>query len=137
MKHLRRINESEHPAPYTWDELLYLIENDEVKFVGCEEEDVLDSIKGYIDRVSNPKNSERPWYNPDISTSPVNKNSKTITSLGDSLIIFDASGKPVAIMSEYEMMNPFVFGDVVICPGHDAISCFNTKTGEHTRQYIR
>lgn len=43
----------------------------------------------------------------------------------------------VAVIREYESVNPFVFGDVIIVPGHDAITCYNFKTKESKRGYIR
>ena len=51
------------------------------------------------------------------------------------LIVKD--GKIEVAISEYEIMNPFVFGDVIIVPGHDSITCYNLKTGESTTEYIR
>ena len=51
------------------------------------------------------------------------------------LIVKD--GKIEVAISEYEIMNPFVFGDVVVVPGHDSITCYNLKTGESTTEYIR
>ena len=51
------------------------------------------------------------------------------------LIVKD--GRIEVAISEYEISNPFVFGDVVIVPGHDSITCYNFKTGENTTKYIR
>jgi hypothetical protein len=51
------------------------------------------------------------------------------------LIVKD--GKIEVAISEYEISNPFVFGDVVVVPGHDSITCYNLKTGESTEGYIR
>ena len=51
------------------------------------------------------------------------------------LIVKD--GKIEVAISEYEISNPFVFGDVVVVPGHDSITCYNLKTGESTTEYIR
>jgi hypothetical protein len=34
-------------------------------------------------------------------------------------------------------MNPFVFGDIIVVPGHDSITCYNFKTGEDTTGDIR
>ena len=51
------------------------------------------------------------------------------------LIVKD--GKIEVAISEYEIINPFVFGDVVVVPGHDSITCYNLKTGESTTEYIR
>jgi hypothetical protein len=51
------------------------------------------------------------------------------------LIVKD--GKIEVAIHEYEMINPFVFGDVVIVPGHDSITCYNFKTGEDAQGSIR
>jgi hypothetical protein len=51
------------------------------------------------------------------------------------LIVKD--GRIEVAISEYEIMNPFVFGDVVIVPGNDSITCYNFKTGESTTEQIR
>jgi hypothetical protein len=51
------------------------------------------------------------------------------------LIVKD--GRIEVAISEYEISNPFVFGDVVIVPGHDSITCYNFKTGESKSGYIR
>lgn len=51
------------------------------------------------------------------------------------LIVKD--GKIEVAISEYEIMNPFVFGDVIIVPGNDSITCYNLKTGESTTEHIR
>jgi hypothetical protein len=51
------------------------------------------------------------------------------------LIVKD--GKIEVAIYEYEISNPFIFGDIVVVPGHDAITCYNFKTGESTTEYIR
>ena len=51
------------------------------------------------------------------------------------LIVKD--GKIEVAISEYEISNPFLFGDVIVVPGHDSITCYNFKTGESTTEYIR
>jgi hypothetical protein len=38
---------------------------------------------------------------------------------------------------EYEIMNPFVFGDIIIVSGHDSITCYNFVTGEQKTVDIR
>jgi hypothetical protein len=47
--------------------------------------------------------------------------------IGDSFLIVFEEGKPSVIIGEYELCNSFEFGDVVICPGHDSITCYNKK----------
>jgi len=51
------------------------------------------------------------------------------------LIVKD--GRIEVAISEYEISNPFLFGDVIVVPGHDSITCYNLKTGESTTEYIR
>ena len=51
------------------------------------------------------------------------------------LIVKD--GKIEVAIYEYEISNPFVFGDVIVVPGHDSITCYNLKTGESTTEHIR
>ena len=51
------------------------------------------------------------------------------------LIVKD--GKIEVAIYEYEIMNPFVFGDIIVVPGHDSITCYNFTTGEYTTGYIR
>jgi len=51
------------------------------------------------------------------------------------LIVKD--GRIEVAIYEYEISNPFIFGDVVIVPGHDSITCYNSKTGESTTEEIR
>ena len=51
------------------------------------------------------------------------------------LIVKD--GEIEVVIYEYEIMNPFVFGDIVVVPGHDSITCYNYKTGESTKEHIR
>jgi len=56
---------------------------------------------------------------------------------GAEFVLIVKDGKIEVAISEYEISNPFVFGDVVIVPGHDSITCYNLKTGESTTEYIR
>jgi hypothetical protein len=51
------------------------------------------------------------------------------------LIVKD--GKIEVAIYEYEIMDSFVFGDIVIVCGHDSITCYNYVTGEDTTKYIR
>jgi hypothetical protein len=56
---------------------------------------------------------------------------------GREFVLIVKDGKIEVAISEYEISNPFVFGDVIIVPGHDSITCYNLKTGEHTTEGIR
>ena len=55
---------------------------------------------------------------------------------GEDVVILK-DGVIKTILNEYEGMNCFIFSDVVILPGHDAISLFCTRTGEKRKEYIR
>jgi hypothetical protein len=56
---------------------------------------------------------------------------------GREFVLIVKDGKIEVAISGYEIMNPFVFGDVIIVPGHDSITCYNFKTGESESGYIR
>jgi hypothetical protein len=56
---------------------------------------------------------------------------------GTEFVLIVKDGKIEVAIYEYEMSNPFVFGDIVIVPGHDSITCYNLKTGESTTEHIR
>jgi hypothetical protein len=56
---------------------------------------------------------------------------------GAEFVLIVKDGKIEVAISEYEISNPFVFGDIVIVPGHDSITCYNLKTGESTTEHIR
>ena len=56
---------------------------------------------------------------------------------GAEFVLIVKDGKIEVAISEYEIMNPFVFGDVIVVPGRDSITCYNLKTGESTTEYIR
>ena len=56
---------------------------------------------------------------------------------GREFVLIVKDGKIEVAISEYEIMNPFVFGDIIVVPGHDSITCYNFKTGEDTTGDIR
>jgi hypothetical protein len=56
---------------------------------------------------------------------------------GSEFVLIVKDGKIEVAIYEYEISNPFVFGDIVIVPGHDSVTCYNLKTGESTTEYIR
>lgn len=131
MRKFSQINESEK-HPYTWDELLYRLESGEIKVRGRDKEEYIEMIKANMTEMSK--------RDPDINTSPIvdpKRIHNGIAEVYDYLIVFDDNLAPVAILDEYEMMNPFVFGDVVIVPGRDSITCYNKLTREIKRAHIR
>jgi hypothetical protein len=141
MRKFSQIIESvDHPSPYTWDELLYRIETGECKLVPSKyssmdiiKEETIESIKGFLNR-----NLKR---FPDVNTEPIEDPKRIrdgISEVGyNHVVVFDEKLAPVALITEYEMMNPFVFGDVVIVPGRDSITCYDKSTGEFKREHIR
>lgn len=44
---------------------------------------------------------------------------------------------PICIAEQYELMNPFIFKDILILPGHDSVDAIHLPTGESTLEYIR
>jgi hypothetical protein len=56
---------------------------------------------------------------------------------GAEFVLIVKDGKIEVAISEYEISNPFLFGDVIVVPGHDSITCYNFKTGESATEYIR
>jgi len=56
---------------------------------------------------------------------------------GREFVLIVKDGKIEVAIFEYDIMNPFVFGDVIVVPGHDSITCYNFKTGEEKTGYIR
>jgi hypothetical protein len=74
-------------------------------------------------------------YNPtkDILNSTIGREREGLVSMGENFVFLF----PDILIGEYELSNPFIFGDVVVCPGHDSITCYNKVTGEHKIAYIR
>jgi hypothetical protein len=56
---------------------------------------------------------------------------------GREFVLIVKDGKIEVAIYEYEIMNPFVFGDIIVVPGHDSITCYNFKTGEDKSGDIR
>ena len=134
MRHLKKFNESSEYQPYTWDELVYSIDEGELDYVRCNREDVRNYITNMIASYLDPS---KKWHNPDKNTSPISEGKCLLTEIGPYVLVFNNDGVPMAFISEYEMMNPFVFGDIAIIPGRDSITCYNIKTREHKREHIR
>ena len=56
---------------------------------------------------------------------------------GREFVLIVRDGQIEVAIYEYEIMNPFVFGDIIVVPGHDSITCYNFKTGEDKTSFIR
>ena len=56
---------------------------------------------------------------------------------GREFVLIVRDGQIEVAIYEYEIMNPFVFGDIIVVPGHDTITCYNFKTGEDKTSFIR
>ncbi len=56
---------------------------------------------------------------------------------GNEFVLIVKDGMIEVAIYGYEIMNPFVFGDVIVVPGHDAVTCYNFKTGESKSGFIR
>lgn len=55
----------------------------------------------------------------------------------DYIYLINPEGKLEAIISEIELINPFFFKNIVIAPGTDAITCYDSLTGESSTNFIR
>ena len=56
---------------------------------------------------------------------------------GREFVLIVRDGQIEVAIYEYEIINPFVFGDIIVVPGHDSITCYNFKTGEDKSGFIR
>ncbi len=110
----------------TYSELLDILKREEVKFINSSFEDIKENIL-YM-REFNLKHG-----NKDIFDSPVDEENG-MYYINEYGIFLE---KEKVVIGEYEMSNPFIFGDVVVVPGRDSITCYNLKTGEHVVSYIR
>lgn len=151
MKHLKKYNEDidsdfndnesvEHPTTCSWDELINRINSGECKLTPSKyssidevKSDTIESIKRYLNM-----NSKR---FPDMNTASIEDPKRITNGIaevgGNYVAVFDDNLAPIALITEYDMMNPFVFGSVVIVPGHDSITCYDKSTGEFKREHIR
>jgi hypothetical protein len=123
MNEIKRFNESLESGVPTHAELLNLVKNGNIKLINAEE----DSIEDYINMLIKYNK------NKDILKSPIGIERNGLIQLGESFVFLH----PNIIIGEYELLNPFTFGEVVICPGHDSITCYDKKTGESKTSYIR
>ena len=130
MRHLKSFNEENEFNQLTYKDILDLVEADQVKLINIEKEFIIDYINEMVEL-----NSKRRGVN--ILNNPIGRGQKELVEVGDSFLIVFEEGKPSVIIGEYELCNAFQFGDVIICPGHDSITCYNKKTGEHQTSYIR
>ena len=140
MKHLKRFNENTESHTDntnmlpTYQDILDMVESKQLKFVNCDEE----SIKKRINRLYEYNKEKFPNYlDMPISTYASTSDDLYLITMSMSLCIVVESGTPTTIIGEYELFNPFIFGDNVICPGHDSITCYNVKTGESKTKHIR
>ena len=56
---------------------------------------------------------------------------------GREFVLIVRDGQIEVAIYEYDIMNPFIFGDIIVVPGHDSITCYNFKTGEDKTGFIR
>ena len=56
---------------------------------------------------------------------------------GAEFVLIVKDGMIEVAIYEYEIMNPFVFGDIIVVPGHDSITCYNFTNGESKSADIR
>lgn len=127
MKHVSKFNENVGDNGVTYGDLLELVESDELKLINTSKTGVQKYIKALIELNLNRRNK-------DITNDPLRINRSGIIEIGEEYAFLP---NEKVLIGEYELYNSFIFGDVVICPGHDSITCYNLNTGEHVRQYIR
>ena len=131
MRHLKSFNEENEFNQVTYKDILDLVENDQLKLINIEKKVIIN----YINEMMKLNFKHR---GVDILNNPIESGRiKGLVEIGDSFVVVFEDNKPSVIIGEYELSNPFEFGDVVVCPGHDSITCYNKKTGEHQTSYIR
>jgi len=141
MKHIKQFNEASDSNPNllpTYQDIIDMLDAKQLKTINCDEED----IKKYINRIIEMNKEKKPNlvnepFDPYMLRRGNDSNGTQLASLFDSYCVVVENGVPSVIISEYELMNPFIFGDVVICPGHDSITCYNIETGESKTGDIR
>jgi hypothetical protein len=140
MKHIKKFTESNGPnTPYTWDELVYRVKTGECKLTPSKYYPMDVVISEEVEALGRVM-SQMTDRDPDINTSPIVDPNSIVDGLGEipgRVVVFDNELAPVAIITEYDMMSPFVFDNIVIVPGRDAITCYNKSTGEFKRNKIR
>jgi hypothetical protein len=122
----------------TYQDIVDMLESDKINLVGCDKSDIIE----YINRMENYNKDRFPnFMQKPFGDSPRYKNSLQdsvyLEEIGDSYCVVIESGKPSVIIQEYELMNPFIFNNIVICPGHDSITCYDLKTKETKTGHIR
>jgi hypothetical protein len=137
MKHIKKYTESKEQdgGPIlTWRMILDNL--DKIKLVNLTKSDVEEFIK---DLQKNDRNVWGRKIDLDSEVDPYFKKSHltNIAVFEDFAILVDENDTPTTLIYEYELSNPFEFGDIIICPGHDSITCYNKVTGESISEGIR
>ena len=126
---IRKVNESISPsqAPYhdastiTWGELYEAVKSKSIRAINLEVEDLEYHLED---------------KDPTSLVCRGRRIRNEICEVDDLVLVLDGSVVD-AIICENELINPFVFGDIVVCPGHDSITCYNKVTKEHKTSHIR
>lgn len=135
MKKFTSLNENKFES-YTWEELIFRVKNNECKLVGILLEELQKDLSDYFpagdyDDVLGQSIGKGQWGESKITTN------KFIVISEVFVVVFNDDYAPIALICEYEVVNPFWFGDIIVVPGHDSITCFNKVTLESKRAYIR
>ncbi len=151
MKHIKKYNEAvENPNLIPkYQDIIDMIDANQLKIINT----TGDSVKEYI---INSYQRNIPTGLDNGSTTSIRRDSMLdrpidpymlrrrgngghiqLASLDEAFCVVVENGTPSAIIREYELMNPFLFGSVVICPGHDSITCYDIETGESKTSHIR
>lgn len=131
MAKIRKFNESSSSNSITNQDIIDIVEAGEIDIIGCEPKDIVNYILELAEI-----NSER---FPNFLSMPLEQEDTTvsISMIADSFAVVIREGEVVAIISENDMVNPFIFNGIVICSGHDSITCYDIVRKESTKEYIR
>jgi len=125
---IKRFNESK--SIITFQQLLDMIDKNEIDVVNTDKE----SLGEYLERLSR-YNKGKDFFKEPIMN--VRQRDNLIEVGEDFCIVLNESGEPIALIGEYELCNSFIFNNVVICPGHDSITCYDLTDGSHKTTHIR
>ncbi len=107
----------------TWNKIKELAESGELRLINID----IDDITG----------SDRLVYPEKYLSRIESKGMCDCYGEREGVLLFNEDGNPYIFIYAYEACNPFIFGDVVVLPGHDYIICFNKLTGETSKNHIR
>jgi hypothetical protein len=124
---IRKFTESKNSFNITWEELSELISNKRIKLIGYSESE----FKQYFTKhFPNPIIGKYTHSFTDGENVCYTDNNKFVLVIGK-------MNDPEAIIFEYELFKPFIFDNIVVCPGHDSVTCYSLETKNYATNYIR